>query len=191
MCGFAGEIANNRAADVAAVAAMTDTMVPRGPDAGGAYAQGPVALGHRRLSIIDLSPAGSQPMHDPELGLTIAFNGCIYNYPELRHELLGKGHRFFSHSDTEVLLKAYKEWGDRYNRPAPRCAFASIRRDSGRSAARRDRLGVRPSYLAESRRRPAFHRPFHADRGRRHRPRRSTRWRCHYLTFHRHPGPHV
>ena len=52
-------------------------------------------------------------MHDPELGLTVAFNGCIYNYPELRQQLLGKGYRFFSHSDTEVILKGYREWGER------------------------------------------------------------------------------
>ncbi|MBX3313245.1 MAG: N-acetylglutaminylglutamine amidotransferase [Actinobacteria bacterium] len=150
MCGFAGEIAHDRAADVAAVATMTDTMVPRGPDAGGTYAQDRVALGHRRLSIIDLSPAGSQPMHDPELGLTIVFNGCIYNYPELRKELIGKGHRFFSHSDTEVLLKAYREWGDRFvDRLHGMFAFAIVERDSGRVLLGRDRLGIKPLYLAE------------------------------------------
>ena len=113
MCGIAGEIATGRPADLAAVAAMTDCMVPRGPDSGGVWANEDVALGHRRLADHRPVQHGHQPMHDPELGLTVAFNGCIYNYPELRRELLGKGYRFFSHSDTEVILKGYREWGDR------------------------------------------------------------------------------
>ena len=70
-----------------------------------------VALAHRRLKIIDLSAAGDQPMIDDELGLTIVFNGCIYNHHELRRELERDGYRFFSHSDTEVILKAYDRWG--------------------------------------------------------------------------------
>ena len=150
MCGLVGEIAPGRAPDVAAISAMTETMVARGPDSGGVWSQGNVALGHRRLSIIDLSPAGAQPMHDPELGLTIAFNGCVYNYPELRTELISKGHRFFSNSDTEVLLKAYHEWGDRFvERLNGMFAFAIVERQSGRVLLGRDRLGIKPLYLAE------------------------------------------
>ncbi len=91
MCGIAGEIARGRPADLAAIGAMTDCMVPRGPDGGGAWSSGGVALGHRRLAIIDLSSHGHQPMHDPELGLTVAFNGCIYNYPELRQRAARQG----------------------------------------------------------------------------------------------------
>jgi len=113
MCGIAGEIAWGRGADLAAVAAMTDRMAPRGPDSSGLWVRDGVALGHRRLAIIDLSSHGHQPMHDPELGLTVVFNGCIYNYPQLRQELSSKGYRFFSHSDTEVVLKGYQEWGER------------------------------------------------------------------------------
>jgi asparagine synthase (glutamine-hydrolysing) len=129
---------------------MTDTLAPRGPDGAGVWSQGPVALGHRRLSIIDLSQAGAQPMHDAELGLTIAFNGCIYNYPELRRELSAAGHRFFSHSDTEVLLKAYAEWGDRFvDRLHGMFAFAIVERDTSRVLLGRDRLGIKPLYLAE------------------------------------------
>src|SRR5947208_7299370 len=86
-------------------------MSRRGPDGSGIWSRGPVALGHRRLSIIDLSAAGAQPMVDSELGLTVVFNGCIYNYQELREQLVGRGHHFFSTSDTEVVLKAYAEWG--------------------------------------------------------------------------------
>ena len=113
MCGIAGEIAVGRPANLAAIEAMTNSMASRGPDSSGVWAREGVALGHRRLSIIDLSSSGHQPMHDPELGLTVVFNGCIYNYPELRQQLLAKGYRFFSHSDTEVILKGYREWGER------------------------------------------------------------------------------
>ena len=84
---------------------MAEAMEPRGPDSAGVWSQGRVALGHRRLKIIDLSEAGAQPMIDSELGLSIAWNGCIYNYKQLRRELSEQhGYRFFSHSDTEVLI---------------------------------------------------------------------------------------
>ena len=91
MCGIAGEVARGRSADLGAIAKMADSMVPRGPDSGGFWAQDGIAFGHRRLAIIDLSSHGQQPMHDPDLGLTVAFNGCIYNYPQLRQELIGFG----------------------------------------------------------------------------------------------------
>ena len=104
MCGIAGEIRFGDRADVGAVERMTESLAPRGPDGSGIWAQGPVALGHRRLTIIDLSTRGAQPMHDPDLGLTIVFNGCIYNYKSLRAELERDGYRFFSRSDTEVIL---------------------------------------------------------------------------------------
>lgn len=126
-------------------------MVPRGPDAAGAWSQGRVALGHRRLKIIDLSEAGAQPMVDSELGLTIAWNGCIYNYEELRDQLGAHGYRFFSHSDTEVLLKAYHHWGDRFvDHLKGMFAFAIVERDSGRVLLGRDRLGIKPLYVSEN-----------------------------------------
>ena len=78
-----------------AISAMMDTMARRGPDGAGLWANGATALGHRRLKIIDLSERAQQPMVDPDLGLSVAFNGCIYNYKELRAELEGKGYRFF------------------------------------------------------------------------------------------------
>jgi len=93
---------------------MTATMGDRGPDACGSWSQGRVALGHRRLKIIDLTDASSQPMVDPASGIAGVFNGCIYNYRELRAELAAKGHLFFSRGDTEVVLKAYAEWGTRF-----------------------------------------------------------------------------
>ncbi|RMF10151.1 MAG: N-acetylglutaminylglutamine amidotransferase [Alphaproteobacteria bacterium] len=153
MCGIAGEIRLDQGlADRALVARMTETMTARGPDASGLYAQGRIALGHRRLKIIDLSDAAQQPMIDPELGLAIVFNGCIYNYPALREELKAKGYRFFSHGDTEVILKAYHAWGpDFVKRLYGMFAFCIVERDSGKVVFGRDRLGIKPLYLAEDR----------------------------------------
>ncbi len=92
MCGIAGEVrVDGRLPDVGAVARMADVMAPRGPDGAGMWSAGGVALGHRRLAIIDLSGRGHQPMVDPELGLAVVFNGCIYNHRELRRELEGAG----------------------------------------------------------------------------------------------------
>ncbi|TQK31532.1 N-acetylglutaminylglutamine amidotransferase [Arthrobacter sp. SLBN-53] len=151
MCGIAGEVARGRSADLGAIARMAETMVPRGPDSGGFWSQGGIALGHRRLAIIDLSSHGQQPMHDPELGLTVAFNGCIYNYPQLRQELLGKGYRFFSHSDTEVVLKGYREWGEKVvDHLYGMFAFAVTEVDSGRVLLARDRLGIKPLYYTDT-----------------------------------------
>ncbi len=132
---------------------MADSLAPRGPDAHGFFAQGAVALAHRRLSILDLTATGQQPMFDAALGLAVVFNGCIYNFGDLRRDLERQGYRFFSQCDTEVILKAYHAWG-------PRCverflgmfAFAIWERDSGRVVLARDRLGIKPLYLAETRR---------------------------------------
>ena len=150
MCGICGELTFNGDTAGRCISAMTERMHPRGPDAGGAFMQNRVAFGHRRLSIIDLASASQQPMVDSQLGLAIVFNGCIYNYRELRNELSAKGYRFFSQGDTETILKAYAEWG-------PRCverfhgmfAFAIWERNSGRVVLARDRLGIKPLYYME------------------------------------------
>jgi asparagine synthase (glutamine-hydrolysing) len=152
MCGICGELQfDGTLASGASVSAMTEKMAPRGPDASGLWSQGRVAFGHRRLSIIDLSETGQQPMVDPELGLAIVFNGCIYNYKRLRPELEAKGYRFFSTSDTEVILKAYHAWGracvERFH---GMFAFAIWERASGDVVLARDRLGIKPLYLSES-----------------------------------------
>ncbi|GGH45603.1 N-acetylglutaminylglutamine amidotransferase [Microbacterium album] len=149
MCGLAGEVRfDGRPADLDALAEMTRCLVHRGPDGTGVWGNGPVALGHRRLSIIDLSPAGGQPMVDAHLGLTIAFNGCVYNYRELRAELEAAGHRFFSTSDTEVVAKAYAQWGRQcVERFLGMFAFAIVEHASGRVMLARDRLGIKPLYL--------------------------------------------
>jgi asparagine synthase (glutamine-hydrolysing) len=148
---------DGRTPDIAAVSAMAEAMAPRGPDAAGVWSQGRVALGHRRLKIIDLSEAGAQPMVDSDLGLAVCWNGCIYNYKQLRRELSEQGYRFFSHSDTEVLLKAYHHWGDRFvDRLFGMFAFAIVERDSGRVLLGRDRLGIKPLYLTEDSKRIRF-----------------------------------
>ncbi len=134
-----------------AVARMAETMAPRGPDGSGMVAHGRVAFGHRRLSIIDLSEAGAQPFVDTSLGLTVVFNGCIYNYKELREELQAKGHRFASTADTEVVLKAWAQWGaDAIPKFNGMFAVAIHERDSGRVVFIRDRFGIKPLYYAET-----------------------------------------
>jgi len=152
MCGFVAEISlDGRPADREAVERMTARQSSRGPDGEGFYADGRVALGHRRLKILDLGQRASQPMVDEELDLVIVFNGCIYNFEALRRELEDFGHRFRTTSDTEVILKAYAEWGERcvehFN---GMFAFVIVERGSGRVFVARDRLGIKPLYLRDT-----------------------------------------
>jgi asparagine synthase (glutamine-hydrolysing) len=151
MCGLCGEITfDGTPADTTAVARMVEALAPRGPDGQGLASFGRVAFGHRRLSVIDLSTCGSQPMVDNELGLTAVFNGCIYDHRELRAELEGHGYRFFSQSDTEVIIKGYHHWGpDVVSHLHGMFAFVIHERDTGRVVLARDRLGIKPLYLAE------------------------------------------
>lgn len=113
MCGIVGIVSNTPQAQRAWLAIGRDAMTHRGPDDAGEWwsGDGRVGLAQRRLAIIDLSPAGHQPMHDASGTLSIVFNGEIYNFADLRAELIVKGHSFRSHSDTEVILAAYREWG--------------------------------------------------------------------------------
>lgn len=153
MCGLSGEIHfDGSEASVSTIEVMCGRLRKRGPDGVGIVSHGRVGFGHRRLSIIDLSQRGQQPLTDPQLGLTIAFNGCIYNHRELRAELEARGYTFFSTSDTEVILKAYHAWGTGcVTRFQGMFAFAIHERDSGRVILARDRLGIKPLYLSESR----------------------------------------
>ena len=150
MCGIAGERRfDGKQADTDLIARMNDCHAPRGPDSSGVFAQGPLAVGHRRLKIMDRSDLSQQPMIDPALGLGIVFNGAIYNHPELRAELSGMGYTFYSEGDTEVLLKAYHRWGpDFVDHLQGMFAFAIFERDSGRMVLGRDRLGIKPLYFA-------------------------------------------
>jgi asparagine synthase (glutamine-hydrolysing) len=151
VCGLCGEISWDGSADINALRSMANSLSPRGPDAEGYYLQQQVGFGHRRLSIIDLAGASQQPMIDPHLGLGVVFNGCIYNYRDLRNELKAKGYRFFSDGDTEVILKAYHAWGLRcVEHFKGMFAFALWERDSGRVILARDRLGIKPLYWAST-----------------------------------------
>jgi asparagine synthase (glutamine-hydrolysing) len=152
MCGIAGEVRfDGRSADLSVVERMSEAQARRGPDGSGRWAEGPVALAHRRLSVIDLSERGSQPMVDDDLGLSIVFNGCVYNYPALRSELAAAGHAFRSTSDTEVVLKGYAQWGtDVVHHLVGMFAFAIVDRRTGRLVLARDRLGIKPLYYSET-----------------------------------------
>jgi asparagine synthase (glutamine-hydrolysing) len=152
MCGLAGEVRLDGArASLSAVERMAATMADRGPDGFGSWARGRVALAHRRLKVIDLSMLSHQPMLDPMAGLTGVFNGCIYNYRELRTELEALGHRFFSRGDTEVVLKAYTQWGlDFVDHLIGMFAIAITEHDSGRVVLARDRLGIKPLYVTQT-----------------------------------------
>ena len=150
MCGICGELGlNGRTPSMAAIERMTAVMTPRGPDDMGMVMRKSMAFGHRRLSIIDLSAHAQQPMVDNDLGLGIVHNGEIYNYRELQDELIAQGYAFFSHSDTEVILKAYHAWGDDcVKRFHGMFAFVLWERDAGRVFCARDRLGIKPFYYA-------------------------------------------
>ena len=151
MCGIAGEIRfDGQCADLNTLATMTHRQQGRGPDSYGIFSTPDRAFGHRRLKIMDLSDAAAQPMVDPNLGLGIVFNGAIYNHAELRQKLEARGYSFYSHGDTEVLLKAYHAWGtDFVTRLNGMFAFAIWERDSGKVILGRDRLGIKPLYYAE------------------------------------------
>lgn len=128
---------------------MTVALCKRGPDREGFFRIGPIQLGHRRLSIIDLSDKANQPMHDGDL--TLVFNGTIYNYVELRNELIGKSHRFKSTGDTEVILKAYREWGeDCVQHFNGIFAFAIWDTNKNNLFLARDKFGIKPLYYAEN-----------------------------------------
>ncbi|HOP16323.1 MAG: N-acetylglutaminylglutamine amidotransferase [Chromatiaceae bacterium] len=148
MCGICGELRlDGRAVAPELIEHMLPALQRRGPDDAGTWHSGRVALGHRRLSIIDLSNRSHQPMVDAELSLV--FNGAIYNYRELRADLQARGHVFVSGGDTEVILKAYREWGvDCPSHLHGMFAFAIW--DGRRQClfAARDRFGIKPFYYA-------------------------------------------
>jgi len=152
MCGIGGELRlDGGDPDLALMGRMLQRLARRGPDHEGVWSNGPVLFGHRRLSVIDLSDRSNQPMVDPDLGLTLVFNGAIYNYRELRRELLAKGYRFFSDGDTEVILKAYAEWGERcVEHLIGMFAFALWDPNERSLFLARDRLGIKPLYYSRT-----------------------------------------
>ncbi len=154
MCGIAGEVSLSGAPDAAAVRRMTAAIAHRGPDADGFFTEGPAALGHRRLSILDLE-GGVQPM--TREGVTLVFNGQAYDHDALREELRKEGHAFSTRSDTEVVLRAYLQWGDEFVTRV-HGMFAVALWDSRQRALilARDRLGKKPLYYAHRGERLSF-----------------------------------
>src|SRR3989338_4763382 len=152
MCGIVGILNFNRQ-PVAynQIKAMTDSLVHRGPDGDGQYIDDGVGLGHRRLAIIDLSPAGHQPMQIPSGRFTITYNGEVYNFKEIRVELESLGHQFLSGTDTEVVLKYYAEWQEncvqKFN---GMFAFAIWDNQEKKLFLARDRYGIKPLYYYKS-----------------------------------------
>lgn len=161
MCGIAGVYnLNGETVPTGLLKAMTDVIAHRGPDGDGFYTEGPVGLGHRRLAIIDLSPAGRQPMANETADLIITYNGEVYNFQELQVELQALGHRFQSKTDSEVVVHAYEEWGekcvDRFNgmfafaiydrRSKTSTAPDGPQHSGGRLFLARDRYGIKPLY---------------------------------------------
>jgi asparagine synthase (glutamine-hydrolysing) len=148
MCGIVGIFhSDGRPASLVALKAMTDIIAHRGPDGEGHYRDGPIGLGHRRLSIIDLSDAARQPMITRDGRYVITYNGEIYNFQELKADLSARGHLFHSNGDSEVLLAAFAEWGLRaLEKLNGMFAFGVWDKIQQRLTLARDRFGVKPLY---------------------------------------------
>ena len=158
MCGLCGELRfDGSAPEQNVIERMKEKLQKRGPDSDGTYVNAPIALGHQRLAIIDLSDKAAQPMTDDQSGVALVFNGTIYNYPDLRKELQGLGHSFKSTGDTEVILRSYMEWGEN-------CVarlqgmFAFVIWDSKKQSLlmARDRSGIKPLYFSQTPQRLLF-----------------------------------
>ena len=152
MCGICGELRFDALApELSVIERMKDKLQKRGPDSDGSYVNAPAALGHRRLAIIDLTEKAAQPMVDDRADVALVFNGTIYNYPDLRKELQGLGHTFKSTGDTEVILRAYIEWGEKcVSRLQGMFAFAVWDNIKQSLLIARDRTGIKPLYFSKT-----------------------------------------
>ncbi|MDH5387026.1 MAG: N-acetylglutaminylglutamine amidotransferase [Gammaproteobacteria bacterium] len=158
MCGICGELRfDNTSPNPDRIEQMKTKLEQRGPDSEGSYFNDAIGLGHRRLAIIDLSNKAAQPMVDEDKGVALVFNGTIYNYPELRKELQGLGYEFKSSGDTEVILKAFIEWGaDCLQRLHGMFAFAIWDACKKELLVARDRVGIKPLYFSQTDQRLLF-----------------------------------
>ncbi len=149
MCGICGQLRfDNQEVSSNALSGMMDKIARRGPDDKGTWVNQAIGFGHRRLSIIDLSNHAHQPMQDNELDLVLVFNGTIYNYQSLRQDLIKQGYTFFSHSDTEVIIKTYHFWGeDCVTRLDGMFAFCIWNQKTNQLFVARDRMGIKPLYF--------------------------------------------
>jgi len=148
MCGICGQFRfDSEKVSSKSLTSMMSKLARRGPDSNGKWLEGKIGFGHQRLSIIDLSSHGNQPMVDDLLKLILVFNGTIYNYKSLRSELIDKGYSFFSHSDTEVIIKAYHYWGeDCIKYLDGMFAFCMWDKSNQKLFIARDRMGIKPLY---------------------------------------------
>ena len=148
MCGIAGIInLDSSPVEGSIINEMTDAIAHRGPDGRGIFIDGNIALGHRRLSILDTSERGAQPMTSKNNNWTIAFNGCIYNFKELRRELSNKGHTFISTTDTEVIVEGLEAYGPKFfERLNGMFAIAAYNKSNRKVYLARDRFGIKPLY---------------------------------------------
>ena len=153
MCGICGELRiDGTGPDEALLGRMLARLERRGPDNEGRYVKDTIALGHRRLSVIDLSDASNQPWVDEATGLSLVFNGAIYNYKELRAQLQSQGYQFRSQGDTEVVLKAYAAWGESFvERLHGMFAIAIWDARRQQLLLARDRFGIKPLYYSQTR----------------------------------------
>ncbi|MCH7841070.1 MAG: asparagine synthase (glutamine-hydrolyzing), partial [Planctomycetes bacterium] len=192
MCGICGICLDDPRArvDSAVIDAMSSSLAHRGPDGNGTFLDGPVGLGHRRLSIIDLN-RGDQPMHNEDRTIALIFNGEIYNYIELRKSLIERGHRFSSDADTEVLVHLYEDYGDQcVEHLRGMFAFAIWDGRRKRLFAARDRMGEKPFYYCQHNGRFLFAselKALHKDRT--WTPRICTASLDHYLAYGYIPAP--
>ncbi len=149
MCGICGQLRfDNQAVSTNDLHIMKQKIARRGPDGSGEWLDKTIGFGHQRLSIIDLSNYGAQPMVNQALDLVLVFNGTIYNYKALRVELIKKGYEFFSQSDTEVILKAYAAWGeDCVTHLDGMFAFCIWDKKQQYLFVARDRMGIKPLYF--------------------------------------------
>ncbi|MDD5680952.1 MAG: asparagine synthetase B, partial [Candidatus Omnitrophica bacterium] len=149
MCGIAGIYRpGQESIERGLIKKMTDAIAHRGPDGEGHFIDRDIALGHRRLAVLDLTPAGNQPMLTADRQLVVSYNGEIYNFRELRRELENLGYRFNSRTDTEVILHGYREWGlDLIPRLNGMFAFALWDAKKRELILARDRYGIKPLYL--------------------------------------------
>ena len=152
MCGICGELSlRGESISKQRINNMLIQLERRGPDDHGIYIHKQIGLGHRRLSIIDLSSASHQPMHNANKSVSIVFNGTIYNYPQLRKQLQAQGIQFSSSGDTEVILKAYEAWGEHcVEKLIGMFAFAIWDEYKQKLFVARDRLGIKPFYYSET-----------------------------------------
>ncbi|HAE04611.1 MAG TPA: N-acetylglutaminylglutamine amidotransferase [Gammaproteobacteria bacterium] len=150
MCGICGQLRfDYKSVQSETLSMMMSKIARRGPDASGQWADGKIGFGHQRLSIIDLSNYGAQPMKDETLDLVLVFNGTIYNYQSLRQDLIKQGYTFFSHSDTEVIIKAYHFWGeDCVTHLDGMFAFCIWNQKTNLLFVARDRMGIKPLYFS-------------------------------------------